>query len=90
MDTMFKIALLADDLKMRKLQAEILTRTMIQMLNRNNVIHYLTPAHLRLQRKHNEYRTEKVEVSIKKQKQRKKKQKRQNNSNSVSESSSVN
>ena len=46
-DTTFKVALIADDLKMRQLQGELLTHTILQMLNKANVIEFLTTAYLR-------------------------------------------
>ena len=61
-DTLFKIALIADDLKMRTLQAELLTNTVLQMLNKQNVIEYLSPAQARLKKNRDMYRMEEIEI----------------------------
>lgn len=61
-DTLFKVALIADDLKMRNLQAELLTNTVLQMLNKQNVIEYLSPAQARLKKNRDMYRMEEIEI----------------------------
>ena len=45
METVFRLAKVADELKMRELENDLLTRTAMQLLNKNNVILYIGEAH---------------------------------------------
>ena len=79
-ETTFNIALIADDLKMRVLQVELLTQTILQMLNKCNVIKFLTPAHERLKKKTEQYKVEIVEVVSRKNSKKHRRRKRRSSS----------
>lgn len=85
-ETTFNIALIADDLRMRVLQVELLTQTILQMLNKCNVIKFLTPAHERLKKKKEQYKVEIVEVVSRKNSKKHRRRKRRNNNSSSNNS----
>mmetsp|Transcript_30020 Transcript_30020/g.37151 ORF Transcript_30020/g.37151 Transcript_30020/m.37151 type:complete len:123 (+) Transcript_30020:367-735(+) len=61
-ETSFKVVQIADELKMRKLESELLCETIMQAINKQNVIPLLNTTHDRLIQKKDEYHTAAVAV----------------------------
>lgn len=62
LDTTFMCVKIADQLKMRNLERELLTTLVMQMINKVNVIDYVGPAHVQVVAKKKMYRGEMVLV----------------------------
>ena len=60
LETSFHIAMIADELKMRKLESELLSTTIMQLINKQNVLFFLNTTWLRVSEKRKQYRGEVV------------------------------
>jgi len=62
LDTSFRVANIADELKMRDLERELLCKTIMLMINKQNVIQFLNTAFDKVEEKKKQYRGELVPV----------------------------
>lgn len=93
LDTSFRVAKIADELKMRDLERDLLCKTIILMINKQNVIYFLNTAYEKVEEKKKQYRGELVLVqpnsdSESDKKRKKKKGRKDDSENSNSESDS--
>lgn len=81
------MAVIAEELKMRTLLSELLTKNMFQMVNKRNAINFLTTANACLSKKKQEYRQELVAVPVEKKEKKEKRKKSKHNRSSGSDDS---